>query len=167
MQSVTFQVPGKPQGKARARTVYNAHLKHCVSYTPENDLLYENLIKTMYMQVSNGIRFEKETPVTLRIIARFESPKSASKKRQQQMLSGDIEQLRKIYFPIAESWKLIREFCDATGTPVECFKVHERAQDIYERSDKTQFATEIVSATVNLIDRLMRENGGTAKEWRK
>ena len=45
--------------------------------------------------------------------------------------------------------------------------LHERAQDIYERSDKTQFATEIVSATVNLIDRLMRENGGTAKEWRK
>lgn len=77
------------------------------------------------------------------------------------------DQLRKIYFPIAESWKLIREFCDATGTPVECFKVHERAQDIYERSDKTQFATEIVSATVNLVDRLMRENGGTAKEWRK
>ena len=72
MRSVTFHVPGKPQGKARARTVYNAHLKHCVSYTPENDLLYENLIKTMYMQVSNGIRFEKETPVTLRIIARFE-----------------------------------------------------------------------------------------------
>lgn len=80
MQSVTFQVPGKPQGKARARTVYNAHLKHCVSYTPENDLLYENLIKTMYMQASGGIRFEKETPVTLRIIARFEPPKSASKK---------------------------------------------------------------------------------------
>ena len=77
------------------------------------------------------------------------------------------DELRKIYFPIGESWKLIREFCDATGTPVECFKVHERAQDIYERSDKTQFATEIVSATVNLIDRLMRENGGTAKEWRK
>lgn len=79
VQSVTFQVPGKPQGKARARTVYNAHLKHCVSYTPENDLLYENLIKTMYMQASGGIRFEKETPVTLRIIARFEPPKSASK----------------------------------------------------------------------------------------
>lgn len=29
------------------------------------------------------------------------------------------EQLRKIYYPIAEAWKLIREFCDATGTPVE------------------------------------------------
>lgn len=70
------------------------------------------------------------------------------------------EQLRKIYYSIAESWKLIREFYDATGTPVECFKVHERAQEIYERSDKTQFATEIIAATVNLIDRIMKENGG-------
>ena len=69
-------------------------------------------------------------------------------------------ELRKIYYPIAESWKLIREFCDATGTPVEYFKVHERAQEIYERSDKTQFATEIVAATVDLIDRIMKENGG-------
>ena len=68
------------------------------------------------------------------------------------------EQLRRIYYPIAESRKLIREFCDATGTPVECFKVHERAQEIYERSDKTQFATEIIAATVNLIDRIMEEN---------
>lgn len=70
------------------------------------------------------------------------------------------EQLRKIYFPLVEAWKLIREFCDAKGTPVECFKAHERAQEIYERSDKTRFATEIIAATVNLIDRIMRENGG-------
>lgn len=71
------------------------------------------------------------------------------------------EQLRKIYYPIAESWKLIREFCDATGTPVECFKVHERAQDIYERSGKTQFAADIVGAAVNEIDRIMRGNKET------
>ena len=70
------------------------------------------------------------------------------------------DELRKIYYPIAESWKLIRQFADATGTPVECFKVHERAQEIYERSDKTQFATEIIAAAVNLIDLIMRENGG-------
>ena len=47
--------PGKPQGKARARTVYNKHLKHSISYTPEGDLLYENLIKTLYMQAAGGI----------------------------------------------------------------------------------------------------------------
>lgn len=70
------------------------------------------------------------------------------------------EQLRKIYYPIAESWKLIREFCDATGTPVECFKVQEQADMIFEKSGKTQFAGEILAATVDLIDRIMKENGG-------
>ena len=54
MQSVTFQVPGKPQGKARTRTSYNEHLKRVISYTPDNDLLYENLIKTLYMQAADG-----------------------------------------------------------------------------------------------------------------
>lgn len=70
------------------------------------------------------------------------------------------EQLRKIYFPIAQSWKMIREFCNATGTPVECFKVQEQAKDIFEKSGKTIFAKEIISAAVNEIDRIMRENGG-------
>ena len=68
------------------------------------------------------------------------------------------EQLRKIYFPIAEVWKLIREFCDATGTPVECFKVQERAKDIFEKSGETKFAEEVIAATVNEIDWIMREN---------
>lgn len=68
-------------------------------------------------------------------------------------------ELRKIYYPIAESWKLIREFCDATGAPVECFKVQEQARLIFEKSGKTQFATEIVAATVNEIDRIMDRNG--------
>ena len=70
------------------------------------------------------------------------------------------EQLRKIYFPIAQSWKMIREFRDATGTPVECFKVQEQAQVIFEKAEKTKFAQEILAATVNEIDRIMRENGG-------
>lgn len=69
-------------------------------------------------------------------------------------------ELRKIYYPIAEAWKLIREFCDATGTPVECFKVQEQAQVIFEKAEKTKFAQEILAATVNEIDRIMRENGG-------
>ena len=70
------------------------------------------------------------------------------------------DELRKIYYPIAESWKLIRELCDATGTPVECFKVQEQAKDIFEKAGKTKFAEGIVSATVNEIDRIMQENGG-------
>lgn len=45
MQAVSFQVPGKPQGKARARTFYNGRLKRSMTITPENTVLYENLIK--------------------------------------------------------------------------------------------------------------------------
>ena len=40
MQSVTFQVPGKPQGKARAKTVRNKSTGNIHSYTPEKDMLY-------------------------------------------------------------------------------------------------------------------------------
>ena len=76
------------------------------------------------------------------------------------VLSVTDDELRKIYYPIAEAWKLIREFCDATGTPVECFKVQEQAQVIFEKAEKTKFAQEILAATVNEIDRIMRENGG-------
>lgn len=43
---------------------------------------------------------------------------------------------------------------------MECFKVQERAKDIFEKSGKTRFAEEIISAAVNEIDRIMRENGG-------
>lgn len=95
MQSVTFHVPGKPQGKARARTVYNKNIGRSVSYTPENDLLYENLIKTMYIQSAKGQVFDKEIPVKLCIIARFIPAKSTSKKKQQQMLAGEILPLKK------------------------------------------------------------------------
>ena len=69
-------------------------------------------------------------------------------------------ELRKIYYPIAESWKMMIEYADSTGTPVECFKVQEQAKDIFEKSGKTIFAKEIISAAVNEIDRIMRENGG-------
>lgn len=66
------------------------------------------------------------------------------------------DELRKIYYPIAESWKMIREFCDAAGTPVECFKVQEQSEDIFEKSGKTKFAEEIISAAVNEVDLLVR-----------
>lgn len=46
------------------------------------------------------------------------------------------------------------------GLPVECFKVQEQAQVIFEKAEKTKFAQEILAATVNEIDRIMRENGG-------
>lgn len=95
MESVTFHVPGKPQGKARAKTVRNKYTGNTMSYTPEKDLLYENYIKERFLNVSNGMFFEREKPVTLRIVARFLPPKSISKKRTALMLEGKELPLKK------------------------------------------------------------------------
>ena len=95
MDSISFQVPGKPQGKARARTYYNANARKHVSTTPDNTVLYENFIKERFLQVAGGFYLEAGKPVTLRIVARFLPPKSKSKKVQQQMVDGEILPLKK------------------------------------------------------------------------
>ncbi len=88
MRSVTFRVPGKPQGKARARTFKDAHTGMAKSITPEKTVLYENFIKERYLERSGEMCLESGTPVALRVAARFRPPKSASKKRRQAMLEG-------------------------------------------------------------------------------
>ena len=80
MKSVTFHVPGKPQGKARAKTVRNKHTGNTMSYTPEKDLLYENYIKNQFLNACGGMFLEQGKPVTLRIVARFSPPKSTDRK---------------------------------------------------------------------------------------
>lgn len=95
MKSVTFHVPGKPQGKARAKTVRNKHTGNTMSYTPEKDLLYENYIKNQFLNACGGMFLEQGKPVTLRIVARFSPPKSTSKKRAALMLEGKELPLKK------------------------------------------------------------------------
>lgn len=95
LQTVMFHVPGRPQGKARARTFYNSKARVTKSITPENTVLYENLIKEMYMKEANGNKIGRESPVVLRIVARFEPPQSVSKKRRSAMLDGEELPLKK------------------------------------------------------------------------
>ena len=95
MRSVTFHVPGKPQGKARARTFYSPQAGRSVSVTPDRTVLYENLIKDMFLQNAGGCYMETGIPVTLRIVARFLPPKSKSNKVKQQMIDGEIFPLKK------------------------------------------------------------------------
>ena len=86
-----FKIPGAPQGKARARTVMNPRTGRVNSFTPENTVLYENFIKASYLaQCGSRIKFEKDEPIYIKILAGFPIPKSTSKKRTNQMLSGTI-----------------------------------------------------------------------------
>ena len=85
-----FTVPGKPQGKARARTFYNSKSNKMNSVTPENTVLYENLIKTCFQQKYGQERFSDDEYVSARILAFFEPPKSISKKKRADMLERRI-----------------------------------------------------------------------------
>lgn len=100
---IAFTVPGPPQGKARARTVYNPRLKRSISYTPDNTVLYENLIKTRYLEVTDK-KYENKEALHVSITAFYEPPKSTSKKRRELMLAGyekpckkpDIDNIAKV-----------------------------------------------------------------------
>ena len=93
----------------------------------------------MYMQAADGVRFEKGTPVTLRIVARFEPPKSASKKRQQQMLSGEIPPLKK---PDIDN--IVKVVADALNGAA----YHDDTQIIFTVAKKAYSAVEGLDITV-------------------
>jgi len=78
---VSFIIPGEPQGKGRHRTTKSGH-----SYTPRETVLYENLIKTVYIQQTGSFRFDDNEPLDIRITAYFPIPKSVSKRKRQAML---------------------------------------------------------------------------------
>lgn len=83
---IYFTVPGKPQGKARARTTKFG------SYTPQNTVLYENYIKLCYQSKNKECT---DKPVSLSINAYFEPPKSVSKAQRQAMLDDLIPPTKK------------------------------------------------------------------------
>lgn len=85
-----FTVPGKPQGKARARTFYDSRSNKMSSVTPEKTVLYENLVKTCFRQRYGQGRFPDDAYIIARIAAFFEPPKSISKKKRAEMLEGKI-----------------------------------------------------------------------------
>lgn len=90
MESICFTVPGKPQGKARARTFYNPKTKGMSSMTPEKTVLYENLIAACYLQEAGDERFSDDAYLKVRIQAFYEIPKSSTKTKKAAMAAGEI-----------------------------------------------------------------------------
>ena len=74
------------------------------------------------------------------------------------------EELKKIYYPIAECWKLIRIYRECTGTDKEADVLLEKLQQIFEKFGKTEFAKRVVFATGEEIDRIMMENKKNEKK---
>lgn len=84
-QSLTFQVPGPPKGKARPRvTRYGA-------YTPKSTAEYERLVKSRFKlaQIDNGFKLT-DKPVRIAIVAYFPIVKSTTKTNRRLMLDGYV-----------------------------------------------------------------------------
>ncbi|MDF2859178.1 MAG: endodeoxyribonuclease RusA [Neobacillus sp.] len=89
---IRLTILGEPQGKARARTVKNKHTGKTMSFTPENTVSYENLIKHEFL--ANGC--EKLTgEIVIKVIAFFSIPKSTSNTKQCKMNLGTIRPTKK------------------------------------------------------------------------
>lgn len=87
---ITLYIPGPPQGKARARTCKNGH-----SYTPDSTVLYENLIKTVFLNqygAKGKIRSvgKHKSALKMEIYAGYQIPKSFSQREKIAALAGDL-----------------------------------------------------------------------------
>lgn len=80
---IEFNVAGKVQAKQRPR--FNGKF----AYTPKETIAYENWVKTCYLDKYRGQK-PLENPLKVKIIAYYEVPKSASKKKKLQMLHNEI-----------------------------------------------------------------------------
>ncbi len=91
--TVTFTVPGEPQGKARPRVTRMGH-----AYTPERTRSYEAEVIRRFRIAEQGtgfVRWEKSVPLTLTVRAYYGIPKSANKRMQAAMLEGRISPTKK------------------------------------------------------------------------
>jgi len=96
-------IPGKPMGKQRPRV-----LKSGVSYTPKETVNYETLIKQLY--ITNHFRKQLEGPIKVTIYAYMPIPKSASKKKKEEMRAGKIRPT------VRPDWDNIGKMMDALNT---------------------------------------------------
>lgn len=90
---VKFEVLGVPVGKGRPK--FSTANGHAVAYTPAKTANYETLVRLSYQQQIGCFMFDKDKPLRAVIRAFFPIPKSASKKKQEQMEAGKIRHTKK------------------------------------------------------------------------
>ncbi len=87
-----FCIHGDPQGKGRPR--FSTVCGHVHTRTPDETVLYENLVKTEYRQ-QVGVKFPDDAMLDVRIFAYYPIPKSVSKRKRQAMLEKRIRPIKK------------------------------------------------------------------------
>lgn len=107
MNTITFTIPGPPQGKARPRVV-RAKSGISLTYTPDKTVRYEELTRLRYQSAAKGFHFTDEAQVEIQIVARYPIAASKSKKIHAAMLAGQILPTKK---PDCDN--IVKIICDA------------------------------------------------------
>lgn len=93
VKQIKFSVPGRPFGKQRPK--FSRAGQYVKTYTPDETVCYENLVKLMYQQAAKGKMFNGGDMLDVRIVAYYEIPKSTSKKKRKDMLEHKIRPTKK------------------------------------------------------------------------
>lgn len=99
-----FEISGEPMGKQRPK--FSSADGFIRTYTPAKTINYEQWVKLCYKQ-ANGEYFG-EVPLYILVDAYFEIPKSFSKKKRQEALTGQIRPTKK---PDADN--ILKIICDS------------------------------------------------------
>lgn len=88
-----FVVHGEPQGKGRPR--FSTVAGHVKARTPDQTVVYENLIKTEFLSQCGRIKFPDDAMLDVRVFAYYTIPSSISKKKRAAMLAHEIRPTKK------------------------------------------------------------------------
>ena len=76
---VKFTIQGEPKGKGRPRFAKQG--KYVRTYTPDDTVYYENLVKMEYIRQCKDFKFADDTQLDMRIMAYYSIPARTSKIR--------------------------------------------------------------------------------------
>ena len=93
MNRISLTIPGQPFGKQRPK--FSRVGNYTKTYKTKEKVSYENLVKLMYSQAAKDRMFADDAMLDVRIIAYFDIPKSASKKKRKEMLEHKFRPTRK------------------------------------------------------------------------
>ncbi|MBR3614202.1 MAG: RusA family crossover junction endodeoxyribonuclease [Clostridia bacterium] len=131
-----FEVIGDIKGKARPRV--NTYT--CKAYTPENTKDYEMLIK-QYFKLKYPRYVPLENRVSVKIVAQFKIPKTATKKDKELIMEGklsptkkpDIDNIVKI---ILDALNKMAFKDDNQITKIEVEKIYGNEEKIYVKIEE-------------------------------
>lgn len=84
---IKLTIPGPPKGKQRPRICrVNGR---SMAYTPKETIEYERLVRASYTAVFK-VKFERNLPIEISILALYSVPKYVSRKTKELMLNGRL-----------------------------------------------------------------------------